>query len=520
MPSDLDALARGTLAVGFTGATIDDAPLAALRAFAPGAVLLFGRNVATPPELQALVASLRGLGAPPPLIAIDQEGGRVARIREGVAQLPSAMAIGAGADPQAAGAVGALLGRDLAALGISVDLAPVADLALAPASTTIGTRAFGDDPHHVARFVTAFAGGLQRGGVAATLKHAPGHGATALDSHATLPRVDTDLATLRARELVPFAAALQAGAASLLLTAHVVVAALDPLQPASLSPAVVRWLREELAFEGVIATDDLEMDAIAAGVGTFEGAVAALAAGADLLLISHHLELAQAAAAAIVRAVEAGRVPLARLQEAYARVLHLRDRYAVLRPLDAADVDVQAPLAAARRAVTALRGEPRLGEERAVTVISFEGTLGDAAAGSGASGRGAEPPSLSAALRRRRWKSELMRVPLDPDADDLDLLLDHVRRLGEREFVLVTRRADLHAAQRHAVARILMLAPQALIVSAREPYDALLWPAALRVVCCYGDDALAFEGVADVLAGRAPAQGVLPVQIAQDPAVR
>jgi beta-N-acetylhexosaminidase len=102
----------------------------------------------------------------------------------------------------------------------------------------------------------------------------------------------------------------------------------------------------------------------------------------------------------------------------------------------------------------------------------------------------------------------------------LELLLEHVPRLGEREFVLVIRRADLHPAQREAVARILALVPAALIVSAREPYDALLWPAAQRVVCCYGDDALAFEGVADVLAGRAPARGMLPVRIAQGTAVR
>jgi beta-N-acetylhexosaminidase len=519
MPPDLDALARGTLAVGFDGTRVDDAPLDALRALGPGAILLFGRNAGAPDDLRALTAALRATGTPPPLIAVDQEGGRVARLREGVAALPSAMAVGAGGDPAAAGALGALLGRDLAAAGISVDLAPVADLALAPASTTIGTRAYGDDSRAVGALVTAFAAGLERGGVAATLKHAPGHGATAQDSHTELPRIAVNLATLRARDLVPFATAIGAGAASLVLSAHVVVAALDPARPATLAPAFYRLMREELGFAGVIATDCLEMDAIAHSVGTVAGAVAALAAGADLLLISHHLALAEEAAAAIVRAVECGEIPRVRLEEAYGRVRALRARFATLRPLDEAAVDREAPLAAARRAVTAVRGEPRLHAERAVTVISFEGTLGDAAAASGAQAR-AEAPSLSAALRRRRWKSEVMRVPLVPDGDDLELLLEHIPRLGEREFVLVTRRADLHPAQREAVARILAVAPDALIVSAREPYDALLWPAARRVLCCYGDDALAFEGVADVLAGRVPARGTLPVRIAQDAAVR
>ncbi|HTW83275.1 MAG TPA: glycoside hydrolase family 3 N-terminal domain-containing protein [Candidatus Sulfotelmatobacter sp.] len=517
--AELEGLARGTLAVGFAGANVADAPLGELRALAPGAITLFARNAGDGTELPALIAALRSLGAPPPLIAIDQEGGRVARLRTGVAPLPSAMAVGAGGDPAAARALGTLLGRDLATLGISVDLAPVADLALAPGSTVIGTRAYGDDPRAVAPFVTAFAEGLERGGVAATLKHFPGHGATALDSHAELPRVTTDAATLRVRELVPFAAAIEAGASSLVLTAHLIVGALDATLPASLAPATYRLLREELRFAGVAATDCLEMDAIAGGIGTVEGAVAALAAGADLVLISHHLELARDAVAAIVRAVESGRLPRARLEEAHARVLRLRERYAQLRPAAAEAVDTAAPLAAARRAVTSVRGAARLRSGAPVTVISFEGTLGDAAAASGAR-PGADAPSLSAALRRRRWKSELMRVPLVPDADDLELLLEHVPRLGEREFVLVVRRADLHPAQREAVARILALAPDALIVSAREPYDAVAWPAAQRVVCCYGDDALAFEGLADVLDGRAPASGTLPVRIGQGTAVR
>ncbi|MEA2663128.1 MAG: hypothetical protein QOI11_72, partial [Candidatus Eremiobacteraeota bacterium] len=177
-------------------------------------------------------------------------------------------------------------------------------------------------------------------------------------------------------------------------------------------------------------------------------------------------------------------------------------------------------LAAARRAVTVLRGAPRLREGAPVTVISFEGSLADSAALSGARGPLHEAPSLSAALRRRRWKSELMRVPLEPDAGDVDLLLEHVPRLGEREFALVVRRAHLFPAQREAVARILALAPHALIVSAREPYDALLWPQAERVLCIYGDEPLAFEGCADVLSGRAEPGGTPPVRLVETNAVR
>lgn len=517
---ELEALARGVIAVGLTGTTPAQAPLEELRAFAPGATILFARNVGTTDELRELVAALRGLGGPPPLITIDQEGGRVARIADGVAQLPAAMAVGATGDPELAERLGTLLGRDLARLGISVDLAPVADLALQPRSSVIATRAYGDDPERVGTFVTAFARGLERGGVAAAVKHFPGHGSTAEDSHVALPRVAADAATLRARDLVPFARALDARAVSLVMTAHVVLDAFDAQLPATLSPAILTGLlREELGYEGVVATDCLEMDAIANGVGTVEGAVQALAAGADLLFISHRLDLARAAADAIAAAVRGGRIPRARLETAHARVLALRERYARAAPY-AGSLDEDAPLAAARRAVTVVRGEPRLRAGAPVTVISFEGAPADNVAASGARTSGTPAASLSAALRRRRWKSELMRVPLEPDVDDVDLLLEHVPRLGEREFVVMTRDAHLHPAQREAVARIVALAPHALIVSARAPFDALLWPTARRVVCIYGDQPLACEGCADVLSGEAEPGGTLPVRLTENAAVR
>ncbi len=520
MPSpSLLALARGTIAVGFEGATAADAPFEALRGF--GGIVLFARNAGEPDDLAALVTALRGLGTPPPLIAVDQEGGRVARLRgELVAAIPSAMAIGAANDPALTERLGVLVGRDLARLGISVNFAPVADLALHAASAAVGTRSFGDEPARVAAHASAFARGLERAGVAATLKHFPGHGATAQDSHVALPRVRDGAAALRARDLVPFARAIATRASSLVMTAHVVVDAFDPRRPATLAPAVLTaLLREELGFGGVAVTDCLEMDALAQHGGTVRGAVEALAAGADLLLVSHHVELAAEAASTIVEGVESGRLPRARLFEAHARVAALRARLAASRD-EISDVDEGAPLEAARRAVTAVRGEPRLREGKPVTVISFEGMLADRAARSGARADIEAIPSLSSALRRRRWKSEIMRVPLAPDGDDLELLLEHLPRLGDREFVVVTRDAFANLTQREAVARILAVAPDALIVAARGPADAALWPQARRVACTYGDRPPAFEGCADVLSGRADATGTLPVRLDEHAAVR
>lgn len=519
LPADPAVLARGVTGVGFTGTTAGTAPLDALREFGPGALILFARNVGTTDELRDLVFALRETASPPPLIMVDQEGGRVERIGDGVAALPSAMAVGATGDVGLAENLASLLGRDLARLGITVDLAPVADLSLEPRSAVVATRAYGDDPERVGGFACAFARGLERAGVAATLKHFPGHGSTAEDSHVALPRVTADAATLRARDLVPFARAIADRAASIVITAHVVVDAFDPDRPATLSRKVLTGLlREELGYDGIVATDCLEMDAIADGVGTVRGAVEALAAGADLLLISHRLDLAQAAADAIVAAVREGEIPLARLQEAHARVRVLRERLAQDAP-PRVPVDDGWPLDAARRAVTVLRGEPRLRAGKPVTVISFEGIAVDNAAASGRRAAAGETPSLSAALRRHGWKSEVMRVPLEPAAEDVDLLLEHVPALGDREFVVVTRDAHLYPAQRDAVLRILALVPGALIVSARSPYDTLLWPQAERVICIYGDQTVSLKGCADVLCGRAKARGSLPVRLERDAAV-
>jgi len=516
---DPGLLARGVFAVGFDGADAASAPLEALRAFSPGAVVLFGRNVAGPAALQPLVGALRAVASPSPLIMIDQEGGRVARVREGVAQLPSALAVGAANDLPLAEELGTLLGRDLARLGISVDLAPVADLA-SRSGNAIGTRAYGDDPARVAAFAGAFARGLARGGVAPTLKHFPGHGAAADDSHVTLPRAADDAARLRRCHLAPFAQLVAERAAPLIMTAHVVVEAFDSQRPATLSRAVLQGvLRDELGFDGVIVTDCLEMDAVAAQAGTVHGAVEALAAGADLLLISHHLELAQAAAEAVGAAVRDGSLPFDRLRDAHARVMRLRLRYASLHPFAGA-LDENLPLEAAQRAVTVLRGDVRLGDGKAVTVISFEPEEADRAAASGAAVPRAVDRSLSAALRRRGWKSEHMRVAAEPDANDIALLLDHVLRLGDREFVIVTRNADRFAAQRAAVERILQAAPDAIVVSAALPFDALLWPAARRIACTYGDQPPAFDGCADVLTGRAAARGRFPLLPSENVAVR
>jgi beta-N-acetylhexosaminidase len=262
------------------------------------------------------------------LVAVDEEGGDVTRlhVRTG-SPVPGAAALGAIDDLALTEAVGGLIGTDLVAAGIDLDLGPVADVNSNPDNPVIGTRSFGTDADLVARHVGAWVRGLQAHGVAACVKHFPGHGDTAQDSHLALPVVDAPLAVLAERELVPFAAAVAAGAAAV-MTSHILLPAIDDVLPATLSPAVLGILRGRLGFEGTIVSDALDMAGASAGRGIPEAAVLALAAGCDLLCIGPLEEERgiRRTQAAIVEAVRTGRLPAERLADAAARVDRLAAR--------------------------------------------------------------------------------------------------------------------------------------------------------------------------------------------------
>ncbi|MEV7470705.1 glycoside hydrolase family 3 N-terminal domain-containing protein [Streptomyces kronopolitis] len=325
-----DTLTRDALAVlqpGFTGTT---APDWLLRRLGEGltSVGLFGRNVADPAQLAALTARLRA-EREDLLVALDEEGGDVTRLEvRGGSSFPGNHALGAVDDTALTRDVARELGRRLADCGITLNWAPCADVNSDPANPVIGVRSFGDDPQLVARHTAAYVEGLQSAGVAACTKHFPGHGDTAVDSHHDLPRITAGLATLQERELVPFRAAVAAGTRAV-MSAHLLLPALDAERPATLSPAALGGLLrgpvEEggLGFDGLIVTDGMEMRAVSAAYGLERGSVLAVAAGADAVCVGGGpadedtvLRLRDA----LVRAVWAGELPEERLADAAARV--------------------------------------------------------------------------------------------------------------------------------------------------------------------------------------------------------
>jgi beta-N-acetylhexosaminidase len=458
LTDELGRLAASCLLPGFEGVVAPDW----LRRWIEGGlggVVLFARNVESPEQVAALTGELRGL-----LVVIDEEGGDVTRLEhEHGSSYPGNFALGVVDDVALTEQVGAAIGADLAAVGVNLDLAPVADVNTNPRNPVIGIRSFGPEPELVARHVAAFVRGLQSTGVIACAKHFPGHGDTEIDSHLELPTAGGDLG----EALLPFRAAIEAGVRSI-MTAHIRVPELDDV-PATLSRRILHdLLREELGFGGLVITDALDMKGIAT-VG-MEAAVRALAAGADALCLGPGLgsEPVETVHRAIVDAVRAGRLPEERLREAAGRVA---DVSAAAVP-GGCHVTVTVGLEAARRA---LRVEGAVQLRRPPLVVELA----------------PEPPIAAGPARHGLGDTlgvETLRLAAPPPAP-----LDH----GGRQVVLVLRDAHRHEWERDAAEEILAAAPDAVVVETGIP----LWrpSRAAGYIAAHGAGRVNFEAVASAL---------------------
>ena len=315
---------RATLMPGFVGTELPGWLQERLQN-GLGAVCLFGQNITSPGQLRALTAAIVAAN-PHAVIAIDEEGGDVTRLYfSSGSPYPGNAILGRINDLEYTEEVGRQVGWELRTAGCTLTFAPDTDVNSNPDNPVIGVRSFGADPARVGLHAAAWVRGLQSTGVAACPKHFPGHGDTALDSHLAMPVVDVPPATLRERELVPFRAAIAAGAKSV-MTSHILLPQLDPANPATLSAAVLGGLlRTELGFDGVIVSDALDMTGASGTLGIPGAAAAALAAGCDLLCIGteNTAEQLDQIEAAVLAAVAAGTLPPGRLADAADRVHRL-----------------------------------------------------------------------------------------------------------------------------------------------------------------------------------------------------
>jgi len=306
------------LFAGFDGLTLPDDLADLVAAGRVGGVVLFARNVESPPQLRALVEALhaRAPASAPLTVAIDQEGGRVQRCRSPWTEWPPMRRLGECDSVEDTRRVARALGHELADLRIDLDFAPCVDLDDGPAGSVIGDRSFARAPETAARHAAAFVTALQSAGVAACAKHFPGHGATQVDSHERLPRLDRSRDELVADELVPFAAAVRAGVSSV-MTAHLLLPKLDADRPCTLSPAVLSLLRDELRYDGLVFGDDLEMKAIADHFTPAQITRQALEAGVDSLLVCRDVALRDAVLAELESLPDALIAPAVRRMAAF-----------------------------------------------------------------------------------------------------------------------------------------------------------------------------------------------------------
>ncbi len=317
--------------VGFQGKSVPEDLRRYVEEGEPAGVIVFRRNVADTEQVAALVRELRSLWSSEgsaPLVAVDQEGGKVRRLRPPECpeflDLPEARGVAAARDVALTRALGELTARQLAAVGFNLDFSPVLDVDSNPANPVIGARSYGSDPAAVIDHALAFAQGLTDGGVIPCGKHFPGHGDTDLDSHLALPSLPHQLDRLRRVELAPFKAAVDAGLPTM-MSAHIVFEALDADWPATLSATVIpTLLREELGFQGVIFSDDLEMRAIADHQPAAVIASQGLAASLDVFLVCHELDRARAIRDALASAARHDPIAATRLEASARRVRSLR----------------------------------------------------------------------------------------------------------------------------------------------------------------------------------------------------
>jgi beta-N-acetylhexosaminidase len=451
----IDRLAAQVLLPGFDGVVVPDW----LREWIErglGGVALFSRNVSNPEQVAALTAELRGL-----VVAIDEEGGDVTRLEhERGSSYPGNFALGVVDDVALTEQVGLAIGADLAAVGVNLNFAPVADVNTNPLNPVIGIRSFGSEPELVARHVAAYVRGMQGVGVAACAKHFPGHGDTEVDSHLDLPTAGGDLGAA----LLPFRAAIDAGARAI-MSAHIRVPELDDA-PATLSRRILQGLlREELGFEGLVVTDALDMKGVAT-VG-MEAAVQALVAGADALLLGPGLgpEPVEHAHRAIVEAVSTCRLSEERLAEAAGRVA---DTAAAAGPGAGHVPGTAVGLEAARRA---LRVEGAVEPARPPVVVELR-----------------PEPSIAAGPARHSL-GDVLGVETVSPAEAL------ARR--ERQIVLVLRDAHRHEWERETADQVLAAAPDAIVVETGIP----LWrpSRAAGYVATNGAGRVNYEAAAAVL---------------------
>lgn len=512
--------------VGFHGLTPTPEIIDLIQNYHIGGIILFSRNVKDTQQVLQLTHSLQEIARAadhrfPLLISIDQENGMVNRLGQGSTVFPGNMALGAIGSEQVAYDVALATGRELKALGLNMNLAPVVDVNNNPANPVIGVRSFGEDPHLVARLGAAMVKGYHEAGVISCLKHFPGHGDTSVDSHLALPIVPHTLQRLEAIELVPFKSGIEAGA-TVVMTAHVSFPSLTQSNdlPATLSSAVLTGLlREKLGFEGIIITDCLEMNAISKGVGIPRGSVMTLQAGADLVLISHVYEHQRAGFEAIRTSVKANELSPDIVRQAAERVLHLKERYLSWKTLPDAGIPKLVGGAEHQQlrdrvynlSTTLVKNEEALiplcltPSER-ILVLTYKKDLF-----AQVQDRGYADSYLPECIRQYHRSVDALAIADQPTSDELQQIQ---RAIAAADVIIMaTMNANLDQLQADFMQDCLKSGKRVIGLGVGNPYDLLAFPQLRTYLATYEYTFPAIDAAGRILFGKVEPQGRLPVTL-------
>lgn len=499
--------------VNLYGPELTQAGRDVLQVWQPGAVVLLPSNITAPGRIARLTNSyqqtITQAGGAPLFIATDQEGGLIARLREGFTIWPAPMLLTATADPELIHAVGAAMAAELRAVGVNFNLAPVADLNTNIYNPIIGRRSPGSDPGAVGLMVAQFIRGLQDAGVMASAKHFPGHGDTSEDSHVELPVLNHDRARLDAVELPPFIQAMDAGVGAVMM-GHLWLPQLEPVanMPASLSQAIVTGLlRDDLGYEGIIMTDALDMDAIDTVYSPGEAAVRAIEAGNDMILIGANVgEAVQIRAMqTVVDAVRAGRLPESQIDDSVRRILSAKARFGILdwTPLDVDQAQINLDSMAATHAalVQAVFDAGVTLAYDAHELVPARGSVGVIYP--------ANRPGARAACDSYGGDVRWLAVSDRPDEAEAARAASLARQV--ETIIVFTRDAYYNEAQQRLVRA---LPPQQTVVVALvSPFDWLRFDSIGAYVVTYSPLEPALQTACAVLFGARPARGHLVVTL-------
>ena len=515
------------LMVGFWGSTPSQEIIDLIQRHHVGNILLFSRNVRDTRQVLELTQSLQMIakkaGQPYPLlIAIDQENGIMQRLGEAATIFPGNMPLGAIGSEEIAYKVAQATGCELKSLGINMNLAPVVDVNNNPANPVIGVRSFGEDPQQVARLSAAMVKGYRAAGILSCLKHFPGHGDTAVDSHLALPMIPYTFERLEVLELVPFRSGIEAGADSVMI-AHISFPALtqhDTL-PATLSPAIVQGLlREQLDFNGAILSDCMEMKAVADTFGTEWAAVMALQAGVDLVLVSHQYTRQRGSIEAIQVAVQSHELSAQAVQRAAEHVLKLKARHLSWNDIPTSTTlpacigskdHIQLQSRAYVQSTTLVRNEEALlplhldSKERVVVLSPQRNTM------TMVEDRYYSDDVLADILKQYHSSVEIVPVVPGPVEGACKMLL---QTTSESDiFIVATVNAHLDEQQAELVNCIISSERRIIGIAVRNPYDLQAFPKLHTYLVTYEYTRPALVAAVRVLFGEKRALGHLPVSI-------